>query len=210
MIKAVLHDFDGTLVTKDILDVVCGIVGKEKESSDLNNDFFQGIRSGRVTLIERINLLQGVSLTQIKEKLNENSYLKEGAKEWLDFLHEKDIIVILYSGNIEPILSYYQEILHIDYIVGTRPKMMHHTILGISPEDFPEKNWKLLGIEKILREKGIHATNTIAIGDSPADKAVFEFAGTSIAINPKNGIEQFADYVIGNDLKEAIEIIKKL
>lgn len=44
MIKAVLIDFDGTIVSKDILDVVCEIVGKEEESNKLNKEFHAGVR----------------------------------------------------------------------------------------------------------------------------------------------------------------------
>lgn len=81
MIKAVLLDFDGTLVNKDILDVICGIVGKEKESEEINQKFHAGTLIGLTPLITRINFLKGVSLSQIYGKLNENSYLAKGANE---------------------------------------------------------------------------------------------------------------------------------
>lgn len=210
MIKAVLHDFDGTLVTRDILDVVCGIVGKEEESDKLNKEFQAGLRPGLPTIIERINFLKGVSLSQIKEKLDQNSYLMEGASEWVNFLKGQGIKVVLYSGNIQPILKYYQEKLGIDYIVGTKPKVEGETILGISEEDFLPGNWKLAGIEKVLDDLGIKAEETLAIGDSPADKSIFEFAGKSIAVNPKNGIEKEAKFVIENDLTKAIQIFLEL
>lgn len=210
MIKAVLHDFDGTLVTHDILDVVCGIVGKEEESDKLNKEFQAGLRPGLSTIIERINFLKGVSLFQIREKLDQNSYLMEGASEWVNFLKGQGIKVLLYSGNIQPILKYYQEKLGIDYVVGTKPKMEGETILGISEEDFLPGNWKLVEVEKVLNSLEINPEETLAIGDSPADKSIFEFAGSSIAINPKNGIEKEAKFVIENDLSKAISIIKNL
>ena len=50
----------------------------------------------------------------------------------------------------------------------------------------------------------------MAIGDSPADKAIFKFAGRSIAINPKGGTEEFADYIIRDDLSKAINILNTL
>ena len=61
MIKAVLLDFDGTLVTKDILDVACKIVGKDTESKKLNEEFNSGKTSGLDALIKRINLLRRYS-----------------------------------------------------------------------------------------------------------------------------------------------------
>lgn len=208
MIKAVLSDFDGTLVTRDILDVVCGIVGKAEASQRLNTEFMAGHRGGRATLIERINHLHGVTLTQIKDTLHKNPYLMDGATEWIQYLKSAGISIILYSGNIEPILQYYQQMLGIDYIVGTKPRLEHDTIVGISPADFPASNWKLAGIKTVLTKLAIKSEETLAIGDSPADKEIFAFAGTSVAINPKHGIEKAADFVIQHDLRAAIPIVK--
>jgi len=50
----------------------------------------------------------------------------------------------------------------------------------------------------------------VAIGDSIADKGMFEILAKSIAINPKGDIEQYADYVIEDNLSKAIPILKDL
>jgi phosphoserine phosphatase len=49
----------------------------------------------------------------------------------------------------------------------------------------------------------------VAIGDSPADRLAFEYAGVSIAINPRGGVEAAGDYVIQDDLAKAIDIIEQ-
>jgi len=133
MVKAVLIDFDGTLVTKDILDVVCGIVGKEEESEQLNKDFFEGKLKGVNALIRRINFLKGVSLVEIEKKLDQNAYLAPGAKELMDFLNREGIISILNSGNIVPVLDYYQKLLGITHVVGTYPEICMAGWLRASP-----------------------------------------------------------------------------
>ncbi len=209
MIKAVLLDFDGTLVTQDILDVLCGIVGKEKESEQINKEFHAGLRDGISALLERINFLQGVTLSQLYVALEKNLYLIKGAKELLDFLNEKRIVTVLNSGNIVPVLEYYQKILGITYIVGTQPQMDGGRIIGIDKTNIPQ-GFKLQGIQNILGQLSIKPHECLAIGDSPADKKIFEFAGKSIAINPKNGIENYATYVIRDDLRNVIPIIKNL
>lgn len=210
MVKAVLLDFDGTLVNKDILDVVCGIVGKEEESYKINKDFHKGKIIGLTPLITRINFLSGVTVPQIEKKLNENAYLMPGAKELFEYLKQNSVISIIHSGNIVPVLSYYKKLLEADYIVGTKPKMNGDEILGISEEDFPGRNFKVIGVKTILENLSILPEETLAIGDSPADKTMFEFAGKSIAMNPKNGVEEFADYVVKDSLANAVQIIQSL
>ncbi|MDP3994327.1 MAG: HAD-IB family phosphatase [bacterium] len=209
MFKAVLIDFDGTLVKRDILDILCGIAGKEKESKRINKEFHNGLRTGRVSLIQRINFLKGVTLGEIKTVLDKKQYLTKGAKELLDFLNKESIVSILHSGNLVPVLQYFQRSLNISYVVGTQPQMDGDRIVGISDADFPSRNFKLQGIQKILVSLSIKPHEAFAIGDSPADKKIFEFAGASIAINAKNGIEAHADYVIKDDLRKAIPIIQK-
>lgn len=39
---------------------------------------------------------------------------------------------------------------------------------------------------------------------TPTDRTKFEVSGKSISINPKNGVEEFADYVIKDSLSGAI------
>ena len=205
-VKAVLLDFDGTLVHRDILDVVCGIVGKEAESERINREFHDGKHAGLSALITRINFLKGVTQSQIDAKLQQEAFLMPGARELMAYVNERGIITILNSGNIRPVLLAYQKMLGITHIVGSEPTMHGGTIAGITEAQFTGPNFKLDGIKLILEQAGTQPHETIAIGDSPADRPAFEFAGTSIAINPKGGVEAFADYVI-HDLSEAIPII---
>ncbi len=209
MIKAILSDFDGTLVTEDILDVVCGIVGKREESRLLNEKFQSGQITGLTPLITRINFLGGVTETAIEAEVQKNPYLTPGAIELFRFARESNIISILHSGNIMPILTQYKKLLGIDYCVGTKPHMSEGKILGISEADIQGKGFKLEGTRAILTALGIDPKDTVAIGDSIADLPMFAFAGVSIAIHPKKGIEKQAEYVV-EDLHEVISIINRL
>jgi len=209
-IKAFLSDFDGTLVNKDILDVVCGINGKENESRVLNEEFIDGKREGLPTLKQRIDFLSGISLTQIATKLDENNYLIDGAKELFSFLKSRNIVTVLHSGNITPVLKYYQQLLGIDYILGTSPRMEGDKILGIEVNDFGSRDFKLKGCERILAELAIDPADVACIGDAPSDAAIFDLSAVSIAINPKGNIADKADYVINDSLIHAIPILERL
>lgn len=209
MIKLVLTDFDGTLVNKDILDVICGINGHEEESRELNEAFINGKLEGLISLKTRIDFLKGITLEQINDKLNENSYLINGAEKLFRFLKDNSIESVLHSGNILPVLYYYKLKLGITNIIGTKPRMNGNVINGIEMEDFNGKNFKYDECKELIDKSGINKNEILAIGDSPADSKVFELAGTKLVINPKGGIEKQADYII-KDLFEVIDIIKKI
>jgi len=213
MVKAVLLDFDGTLVRENVLAIACEIAGKREECLRIDNDFHLGKTSGVGPLIDMINLLRGISLNQIERKLRgipQSEYLMPGADELLIYLRSHGIISILSSGNILPILDCFRTILQLDYVIGSRPKIKNRVILGIASEDFTNMDFKLFESKAILKSLRIAPSETVAIGDSPGDRSKFTFAGKSIAINPKGGIEKYADYVIQDNLKTAIEIIEEI
>lgn len=209
MKKIFLSDFDGTLVNKDILDVLCEINGKGEESRILNEEFISGKREGLPTLKKRIDFLKGVTTEQIKTKLDEENYLVNGAIELFKYLKDNGFITVLHSGNLVPVLEYYKNLLGIDYVVGNSPRMNGDTIIGIEIEDFAGRNFKVDGCKKIIEDLGIEKEQVYAIGDSPADKAVFEIAGKRIVINPKGEIEKIADIVLDNNLADLIPYLNE-
>jgi len=207
-IKVCLLDFDGTLVSEDILTLLCGINGKLEESSKLNDRFNRGELSGIDALIERINFLKGITKSQIIKLLDKDNYLMPGAKELIQFLKENKVVTVLASGNIQSVLEYYQKLLGIDYIVGSQPEMNGETIIGITQASYSSPRFKLDGIKAIITLMNLQKENIIAIGDSPADKEMFEISGYSIAFNPKGNIADFADVVVEGDLGKVVKLLK--
>jgi phosphoserine phosphatase len=206
-IEVALLDFDGTLVTRDIIDLLCSIVGKEAESRKVNEAFHRGESVGLTALITRINLLAGVTQAQINEALKPNSFLMPGAVELMKYFKDHHIITILASGNILPVLQYYQQLLGIDHIVGSIPYMDGEAIKGIDEKAFSSKSFKIDGIHSILKSYTFSKENIVAIGDSPSDKGLFGMSGYSIAINPKGDIGDFANATVNDDLRKIIPIL---
>ncbi len=207
-IKALLMDFDGTLVSKDMLSEVIGLVGKKEESEQIDQDFQTGKLKGLEGLIARINLLKDVSVEQIQNKVKEDLALIKGARELVHFCNQHRIEIILASGSITPILDVYCDEIGINHTVGSEPQIKDGNIQGISEDDYPkEGHFKVVGIEKILEEYKISKDESVAIGDGRGDLPMFELAAKAIAINPRGGIEEHADKKV-DDLHQAREIIQ--
>lgn len=209
MIKAVLFDFDGTLINTDMLTFVCDAIGKGSESEQLHQDYLLGKKKGVTGLIERINFLKGLTIQKLEDILQTAPPPTEGAGELMTFLKQQNILTIVASGNILPTLGYFQKLLGFVFFVGSPVHIQNGVISGISATDFPEADFKLLGVNRILNKYGISPDECLSIGDSIADKSLFENSSYKIAINPKNGFEKEADAVITN-FKEVIPIIQKL
>ncbi|HUD11527.1 MAG TPA: HAD family phosphatase [Candidatus Saccharimonadia bacterium] len=212
MIRAALVDFDGTLTSPDVLAEIARLVGKKHESQKLDEDFHKGLFEGLDGIVSRVNLLKGLSLTSVKAILAEDPALMPGARELTEFLRARGIVTILASGNIVPVLEFYvSEIgLPADYIVASPVRIKDDVIEGIEASDYTSMDFKLAGVKKILSGLGIGRPEALAIGDSPADRSLFDFASYAIAINPKEGVGELADVIINDDLSRAIQIVEDL
>lgn len=208
VIRAALLDFDGTVVNEDITRLIAGLNGKCDEAFRLNEEFRSNKRPGFGALIDCINLSIGVTLTQVREMLDKDMHLMPGAHEMFAFFKKHDIITILASGTMVPVLEIYQEHLGIDYVIGTSPAMDGETIAGITEENAPLPGFKLTECIKLLTELDIPIGETVALGDSPADRGIILHSGIGIAINPAGGVEEVADHVIGSDLREVIKLLQ--
>jgi phosphoserine phosphatase len=210
VIQALVIDFDGTLVTKDLTDMLAGLVNKKEESRQLDQLFHSGELSGLEGLIQRINFLSGVSLEQIRSSVSKDDFLRAGTRELFAFLKSHNIVTIIASGSTMPLLQIYQEKLGFDYVVGSKPHVKNGKIVSISKLDYSGPDFKVRDTKIILDSLGISPDAVVAIGDSPADLGIFKLSAKSISINPKYGIEEHSDFVIYDDISRAIPILEGL
>lgn len=209
-VRAALVDFDYTITTKDTLDLLAKHFNKQNETAKLDRLFWEGKLPGLQGLISRINILGGLTRQDINETLNNEEFLRDGARELFDYFMNNNITSIIASGNILPVLENANLKLGADYLVCSKPKMVNDAVESISEEDYSGDGFKINDTVEILKDLGIPSNSVIAIGDSPADKSLFEFAEVSFAVDPKNGIEKYTTYTIGNSLKEIIQILEQI
>ena len=206
--KLFLFDFDGTLTNCDMLDEVLTIVDKKQQSIELNKLVTSGQVVGSLKpLCTRINFLQGVSLDTINEFLQQNDFLRPGVRELFDYLNKNDFITVIISGNITPTLSYYQKLLNVTHIVGTQVPVENGVLQPVDHATL-DPDFKKTCSKQLIEKLQVPFENTYAIGDSIVDREMLQYAKHTFTINPKGGIENYANVVLDNDLSEIINYIK--
>ena len=126
--------------------------------------------------------------------------------ELFNYLNENGYITVLSSGNILPVLKYYQELLGITYIFGSTPIMDGGKIDHISESDFNGNNFKYESCLEIVNKYSESDKKVYGIGDSAVDIQMLSLADVKFAIDPKGGLENHVDYVI-SDIKEIISYL---
>lgn len=124
------------------------------------------------------------------------------------FFIENHIMSVVHSGNIEPVLKFYQRILMFDYYIATPIELSGEKIRKAILNH--QGDHKESGCNNIINYLGILFDEIISIGDSPSDLNVFKLAKYSIALDPKGRIENKATYAVNGDLFDIIKIITEI
>ena len=133
--------------------------------------------------------------------------MRKGTIELFKYLKDNNFITILSSGNIIPVLRYYQELLGIDYIFGSKPRMNGELIDNITIYDFPKDDFKYVSCLDIINKFNVEKDNIYGIGDSIHDIKMLSLAGHKFAIAPKGNIVEYVDIVLDDDISEVINYI---
>lgn len=209
-VKAALIDFDYTITKVDTLDLLAKRLGVESETAELDRLFWEGKLPGLQGLVRRINLLKGLKVSEIQEILEDDGLYREGVEKLFRYFKNNNIVTIIASGNIYPVLEAANQKLGADYLVCSRPHIVDGVLDHISEGDYSNDSFKITDCSSILESLGIPRDSTIAIGDSPADKSLFEYASISFVVEPKSGVEKYATYNVGDDLTKVVTTLSQL
>lgn len=196
MIKLFLTDFDGTLTKEDTLDYICSFNNKSEESRKINEEFIYGNDTKGNTLSRRIKLLKGLSVNEVKNNLKDD-LLRNGVIDLFEYLGNKNIDVLICSGNIMPVLQHYKEFLinnvtnkiNID-ILGTEIEVTKDNIITGNSLTKHKSTFKKEVCEKYIFDKNYSTDEIIVFGDSISDIQMMKLAKNRFFITPKNNINK--------------------
>lgn len=206
MYKGIILDFDGTLTKLDVLDFLANAVGKGKESKQLREDFQSGRSKGIGGLIQRIELLRGTKISFIKEQLT-NSLLLPGHESIHNLLLEKQLHIVMVSGNICPVIRHYQSYFNTREVFCTELMVEDGVICGVNSEKIGKRHDN---VWRYFREHNIHPPDVVTIGDDLSDSPFFNRAGWSIGFNAKGTLAEQARQNVGGDLHDLTAVLKAL
>lgn len=185
-IKLILCDFDGTITKDDVLDRICALNGKEKESREINALFQAGKKNGVEALKERFALLEGLSVEEIRRSVLSETILTEGAEDLFAYANENGIETLVLSGNAQFVLEYFEKKLGFSAFSGSVLPVVDDRIKRVRERFFEDK---ATVAEAYIRTRGFKKEEIVAVGDSIADEEIFALSGMSFLINKKGEVQ---------------------
>ena len=208
MIKLIAFDLDNVLIDGEAIDEIGKLMGVEAKISEITKKAMEGDLDFETSLKERVALLKGASVEDIKEVVSKIPLMK-GAEETIAELKKRGYKIATITGSFEIIANRMKDDLGLDYAFSN---VLH------------EEDGKLTGdvsgplvtgskaevLKEIMEMEKIKAEESAAVGDGANDVSMLEEAGLGIAFNAKPVLKEKADVVVEKrDLKELLTVFKE-
>ncbi len=207
--KLVVFDLDSTIIDAESLDEFGKLGNKEEEIREITKKAMTGEISFEEALRKRVQLLRGLEIEKIREKVKEIPPM-EGAAETVSELRSKGIKTAVISGGFDIVAERIKEELAMDYSVANQFVVEDGKITGEVVGPLIKEGSKGKIFEMLAAKVGVSLEECAAIGDGANDISMFRKAGLSIAFNSKPVVEAAADVVIKKkDLREILPYVFK-
>jgi len=205
LIKLIAFDLDNVLIDGEAIDEIGKLMGVEAKISEITKKAMEGDLDFETALTERVALLKGASVENIKEVVSKIP-LMEGAEETIAELKKRGYKIATITGSFEIIASRMKNDLGLDYAFSNILHEEEGKLTGKVSGPLV-KGSKAEVLKEIMEMEKVKAEESAAVGDGANDVSMLEEAGLGIAFNAKPVLKEKADVVVEKrDLRELLEI----
>ena len=207
MNKIFLLDVDSTLINEEVIDLLAAQAGVSKEVSQITSSAMAGELDFSESLVKRVSLLAGLSITAI-EQVQKKITLTNGAADLITALQSRGDIVAVVSGGFTEIISPLLATLKISRFKANSLEIIEGQLTGKVNGEIVDRRAKAEFLKELVALSGIPLSNTVAIGDGANDIDMIQSAGIGVAFCAKPALVNVADRVINTrDLREVLKVI---
>ena len=207
MNKIFLLDVDSTLINEEVIDLLAAQAGVSKEVSEITSSAMAGELDFSESLVKRVSLLAGLSITAI-EQVQKKITLTNGAADLITALQSRGDIVAVVSGGFTEIISPLLATLKISRFKANSLEIIEGQLTGKVNGEIVDRRAKADFLKELVALSGIPLSNTVAIGDGANDIDMIQSAGIGVAFCAKPALVNVADRVINTrDLREVLKVI---
>ncbi len=191
--KLVCFDLDDTLI-REIHSVMllCITNGKEKEHSIIQAQEEAGELDYIAADYRRAALLNGLEESRIAKSFLEIAKPLKNIRKVVDALHKEAASCILITVGPKQVAKTACDVWNFDGFYGSDYEVVNGVFSG-KIRSYIKAGDKVRCLIDYCERNGIKPDDCAAVGDGSTDIPMFEYCGTSVAINAKPEVKQSAD-----------------
>jgi len=212
--KLIAFDMDSTLINIECVDEIADAAGRKAEVSVITEAAMRGeVADYKESLRQRVRLLAGVTVEQMRQVLNQRLQLNPGAAALVRACQTAGLKTLLVSGGFTFFTDAVRERLSIDWTRANVLEIADGALTGHMVDqpwgdicDGEEKRRMLL---QTCADIGIVPAQSITMGDGVNDLPMMGAAGLSVAFHAKPAVRAKAMVAINEGgLDRLLEVLR--
>jgi len=191
--KLIAFDMDSTLINIECIDEMADAAGRKAEVAAITEAAMRGeIADYKESLRQRVRLLAGVTVEQMRQVLDQRLRLNPGAAKLVQACQKASLKTLVVSGGFTFFTDAVRERLSIDWTRSNVLEVANGALTGRMVDqpwgdicDGEEKRRMLL---QTCADIGIVPAQSIAMGDGANDLPMMGAAGLSVAYHAKPAV----------------------
>jgi phosphoserine phosphatase len=200
-----VSDMESTIIDCECLDELADFAGIKPQIAAITERAMRGEIEFAAALRERLGLLKGLPLEALERVWRERVRLIPGAKALVATMKANGARTLLVSGGFTFFTARVAEAAGFDDHQSNVLLDDGKTLTGEVREPILGREAKLQALERALKQYGLRAEDTLAVGDGANDLAMIQRAGLGVAYHAKPVVAAAAGASIAhNDLKAVL------
>lgn len=186
-------DMDSTIITAECIDELADFAGLKDQISGITERAMRGELEFEGALRERVALLKGLDMTVLPKVFDERIRLTPGAKELVATMNASGAFTALISGGFSFFTGRVAKLAGFQFEQANLLLEDNGALSGKVAEPILGSDAKKAAVIKFRDERGLTASQTMAVGDGANDLAMIEEAGLGVAFRAKPLLADAAD-----------------
>ena len=197
-------DVDSTMIEQEVIELLADRVGLRDQVKLLTDQAMAGEIDFREALLQRVELLKGLSAEVFQDILDEIKITK-GVPELVSSIQQSNGMVGAISGGFTQVLEPLAHSLGLDFYIANNLEVIDGLITGKISGEIVDAEMKAKTLLLWAKQNGFEVADTVAIGDGANDVPMLKASGFGVAFRPKDVLRPHADLIIeGNSLAPVI------
>ncbi len=194
--KLLIADMDSTMIGQECIDELAAEIGAGETVAAITQKAMRGEIAFRPALRERVALLKGLPVTNVKKVLAQRITLMPGGRTLVRTMADNGAYTALVSGGFTAFAGPIASRLGFDEFRANTLNHENGRFTGTLAEPILGRDAKLARLRSLIAEHGLDRRQVLAVGDGANDLAIIRHAGLGVAFHAKPALEAQADVAI--------------
>lgn len=190
--RLLVADMDSTIITVECLDELADFAGLKPRIAAITERAMRGELDFKAALRERVGMLAGLAESALARTYDERVRLTPGARTLVMTMRKFGACAALVSGGFTYFTTRVRAAAGFDIDFANRLVVEGGVLTGRVDEPILDSGVKLATLRRLASERGLAASETLAVGDGANDLPMLQAAGLGVAFRAKPKVAEAA------------------